>query len=125
MTDWIDIGLWIVQALLAVVFLLAGGMHAFRSERARKNMTVLRDIPHGAVVFGGVMELAGAVGIVIPRLLNILPWLTPYAATGLATIMLIASGLHLRRKEYSAMGMTGILVVLAIVVAYGRWLLVP
>ncbi len=125
MTDWIDIGLWIVQAFLAVVFLLAGAMHAFRSGSARRNMAVLRDIPRGAVIFGGVMELAGAVGIIVPRLLNILPWLTPYAATGLAAIMLIASVLHARRKEYSAMGMTGLLFVLALVVAYGRWLLVP
>ncbi len=125
MTDWLDIGLWIVQALLAIVFLLAGGMHAFRSESARKNMGVLGDLPRGTVIFGGVMELAGAVGVVLPRLLDILPWLTPLAAAGLAATMIIASGLHARRREYPAIGMTGLLFVLAVVVAYGRWVLVP
>ncbi len=125
MTDLLDIGLWIVQGLLALIFLLAGARHALRSERARKAMPVLADLPRSAVIFGGIMEIAGAVGVVLPRLLDILPWLTPFAAAGLAAVMLVALGLHARRKEYPAVGFTVLLFVLAIVVAYGRWFLVP
>lgn len=43
MTDLLDVGRWIVQALLAVVFLLAGAMHAFRYEAANKNLPWVRD----------------------------------------------------------------------------------
>ncbi len=50
MTDLLDVALWIVQALLAVVFLLAGAMHAFRYEAAKKNLPWVKDLPRGVVI---------------------------------------------------------------------------
>jgi uncharacterized membrane protein len=123
-TDWLDIGLWIVQGVLALIFLLAGSMHALRYEASKKNLPWVKDLPRGIVVFDGVMEIVGGLGVVLPRLMGILPWLTPLAATGLAVIMLSAMALHARRKEYPAIGMTGLLFVLAVIVAYGRWFLI-
>jgi uncharacterized membrane protein len=123
-TDWLDIGLWIVQGVLALIFLLAGSMHALRYEASKKNLPWVKDMPRGIVVFDGVMEILGGLGIVLPRLTGILPWLTSLAATGLAIIMLSAMVLHARRKEYPAIGMTGLLLVLAVIVAYGRWFLI-
>jgi len=59
------------------------------------------------------------------RLTNIPPLLTPLSAAGLAAIMVIAMALHARRKEYSAIGFTALLFLMAVFVAYGRWFLVP
>ena len=73
----------------------------------------------------GAVEILGALGVILPRLTRILPVLTPLAAAGLALIMAVAIFLHARRKEYSAIGVTGLLFLLAAFVAYGRWFLVP
>ncbi len=85
MTDLVHVGLWIVQALLAVVFLLAGAMHAFRYEAAKKDLPWVKDLPRGVVTLDGVVEILGALGVILPRLTGILPVLTPLAAAGLAS----------------------------------------
>ena len=74
---------------------------------------------------GGAAEILGALGVILPRLTGILPVLTPLAAACLALIMAVAISLHARRKEYSAIGVTGLLFLMAAFVAYGRWFLVP
>ena len=125
MTDVLDVALWIVQAVLAVVFLLAGAMHAFRYEAAKKNLPWVKDLPRGVVTLDGAVEILGALGVILPRLTGILPVLTPLAATGLALIMAVAITLHVRRKESRAIGVTGLLFLMAAFVAYGRWFLVP
>lgn len=125
MTDLLDVGLWIVQALLAVVFLLAGAMHAFRYEAAKKSLPWVKDLPRGVVTLDGAAEILGALGVILPRLTGILPVLIPLAAAGLALIMVVAISLRARRKEYSAIGVTAILFLMAAFVAYGRWFLVP
>ena len=69
--------------------------------------------------FIGIAEIAGSLGIVLPMATNIAPWLSPWAAVGLATIMLLAIGFHLRRHE-SAVA-PGILFLLAVFVVFGRF----
>jgi len=81
--------------------------------------------PRGVVMLDGAVEILGALGVILPRLTRILPVLTPLAAAGLALIMAVAISFHARRKEYSAIGVTGLLFLLAAFVAYGRWFLVP
>ena len=54
----------------------------------------MKDLPRGIVVLDGGMEIVGGLGVVLPRLTGILPWLTPLVATGLAAIMIIAMSLH-------------------------------
>ena len=125
MTDFLDVGLWIVQGLLAVVFFLAGALHAFRYEAAKKNLAWVKDLPRRVVMLDGAVEMFGALGVILPRLTNILPVLTPLAAAGLALIMAVAISLHVRRKESSAIALTGLLFLMAAFVAYGRWFLVP
>jgi uncharacterized membrane protein len=79
----------------------------------------------GLVTFIGLAELAGAIGLVLPRLTGILPVLTAWAAAGLATIMVLATGFHLMRGEISHAVVTIILLVLASFVLYGRGFRAP
>jgi len=97
-----NIILWIVQILLAVMFLMAGVMKAFQYERAKASLFWVKDVPRGLVTFIGICELLGGLGLVLPVLTGILPGLTPLAALGLALIMLFAMIFHATRREPQA-----------------------
>ena len=73
----------------------------------------------------GVVEILGGLGMILPSLTGILPWLTPLAAVGLVLIMIGASMTHYQRKEFSRIGLTSMLLVLALVVAVGRFWIMP
>ena len=80
-----DTGLWILQGLLAALFLFAGGMKLVLPVEAMQQGPVA--LPGPFLRFIGVCEVCGAVGLVLPWLLRIRPRLTPLAASGLIVIM--------------------------------------
>ena len=120
-----NIALWVVQVLLAGMFIMAGAMKAFQYERAKASLPWVKDVPRGLTTFIGISELLGGLGLLLPAITGILPWLTPLAGAGLALIMLLAIGFHASRREPQAIGMTAVLFILAAFVAYGRFLIVP
>ena len=73
----------------------------------------------------GLAEVLGAVGLILPALTGILPWLTPLAAIGLVLVMIGAAFTHFRRGESSNIIGNLVLLALAAFVAYGRFVLVP
>lgn len=75
-------------------------------------------LSHGFVTFIGIAELTGAIGVVLPMAVNVSPWFSGWGALGLALIMLLAIGYHVRRRESPAT--VAVLFVLAAFVAYGR-----
>jgi uncharacterized membrane protein YphA (DoxX/SURF4 family) len=107
------------------MFLMAGVMKAFQYERAKASLPWVKDVSKGLVTFIGISELLGGLGLVLPLLTGILPWLTPLAAVGLALIMILAMIFHARRGESSAIIFNLILFALAGFVAYGHWVLLP
>ena len=111
------IALWIVSIFLAFVFIASGSMKLFAFAQFA---TVAPALAHqrGLVTFIGICELAGAIGLILPRLTGIMPILSTWAAAGLATIMVLATGFHLMHGEYSHLPMTLILCGLAAFVAY-------
>ena len=120
-----NIALWVVQVLLAVLFVFAGALKVFQYDRARAMLPWVKDVPRGLVTFIGTAEILGGLGLLLPALTGILPWLTPLAAVGLATIMILAIGFHFTRREGQGMAITAVLLVLAAFVVYGRYLVVP
>lgn len=115
-----DLALWITQGILAFVFIAAGGMKLFAYPRYRAMLekSSPTSLTHAQITFLGFAELAGVAGIILPMALHIAPWLTIWAAAGLAIIMLSATVYHIRRRE--APVMTAVLCVLAVIVAVGR-----
>ncbi|UYN89456.1 MAG: DoxX family protein [Anaerolineales bacterium] len=115
--------LWIAQALLAVAFIAAGFFHAFKAEEAkgRPEMAWMQAISPGLRRFIGLAEMAGGLGVILPMLTGILPWLTPLAAALLAVVMALAIIFHLARKEFANLAVNTPLLLLAAFVAWGRW----
>jgi len=116
-----NLALWIIQILLALLFLFAGGMKLIMPLEKLAGPIAL---PGLFLRFIGVCELLGGLGLVLPGLLRIRPGLTPLAATGLVIIMIGATALTL--KMGGVMAVTPLVAgILAAFVAYGRWRLAP
>ncbi len=117
-----NIALWIVQALLALLFLFAGGMKFVMSI---EEMTKQMPMPGWFLRFIGVCEVLGALGLIFPWLLRIRPGLTPLAAAGLVIIMIGATVLTLMTGDIAMALMPLMVGILCAFVAYGRWRLTP
>lgn len=117
----IHISLWIAQGLLAIMFLMAGVMKISQPiETLAQSLPWVNSTPTGLVRFIGLSEFLGGLGIILPSILRIKPFLTIWAAIGLALVMLLAAIFHGVRGEFSAIGMNFVLFLLAIFVAWGR-----
>ncbi len=118
----LNVTLWIMQALLALAFGMAGLMHATKPiAELSKTMGWTANAPEALVRFIGLAELAGALGLILPGLTRIKPGLTAWAATGLAVMMVFASFVHISRSETSSLPVTVVLGSLAAFVAWGRF----
>ena len=114
--------LWIVQALLALLFLFAGGM---KLVLPIEQLTAQVPLPGWFVRFIGGAEVLGALGLILPGLLRIRPGLTPLAAAGLVIIMIGATVISLASGPVVMAPIPLMVGLLAAFVAYGRWRLAP
>ena len=117
-----NIALWIVQGLLAALFLFAGGMKLVTPIEA---MTQQMAFPGLFLRFIGVVEVLGGLGLILPGLFRIRPGLTPLAAAGLVIIMIGATGITASSGDIKAALMPLVVGLLSVFVAYGRWKIVP
>ncbi len=116
-----NVGLWIVQGVLALAFLASGLVKSTQpKEKLAGQMGWVEDYPANSIRLIGFAELLGAIGLIVPPLFDILAWLAPVAALGLAAIMAGAVQTHRRRNETREMALSGTLLVLAIAVVIGR-----
>jgi len=119
----VNIALWIVQGLLALVFGASGVVKATRDRKRLfdDGITWVEDFPASAVRAIGVLEILAAVGLVLPAVTGIAPVLTPLAAVGIALLMAGAAVVHGRRGEIAFLGVIAVLFVAAAFVAWGRF----
>lgn len=119
-----NIALWIVQGLLALVYLAAGELKVVRPREqlvASGRFDWMKDSSDAGVAAVGVVEMLGAVGVVLPWLTGIAPILTPVAAIGLAVVQVGALRVHLVRHERQPLPANVLLLLLAAFVAVGRF----
>jgi hypothetical protein len=114
--------LWIVQGLLALLFLFAGGM---KLVLPLEELTGPMPLPGWFVRFIGVAEVLGAIGLILPGLLRLRLGLTPLAAAGLVLIMSGATVLTLAGGDIVMALIPLVVGLLSAFVAYGRWRLAP
>jgi hypothetical protein len=116
----VDIAAWIAQVLAALAFGAHGYILLFRREQALRQYRWATDVPESLRRFIGTAELLGAIGLIVPAATRVLPWLTPLAAIGLATIMVLAALFHISRREWPNVVFNLVLGTLAAFVAYAR-----
>jgi hypothetical protein len=114
--------LWVVQVLVALVFLLAGGMKLAMSLAALAQVSPL---PPLFLKFVAVCEILGAFGLILPGLVHIRPGLTPLAAAGLVIIMIGATIASIIQMGVASAVLPVVVGILAAFVAYGRWRVAP
>ena len=116
--------LWVLQALLAAVLLMAGGMKVGRGREkllGEPRVEWVEDFSDSTVRAIGGLELAAAVGLVLPWALDTSRVLTPLAAVGVVALMSGAMLTHRRRGEMQAIAANAVLALVAVVVAVGRF----
>jgi len=118
----VNYALWIVQGLLALLFLFAGGV---KLVLPLETLAAQMPVPGPFVRFIGVAEVLGAMGLILPGLVRIRPGLTPLAAAGLVIIMIGATVLTLVSGGGAQALIPLAVGLLAAFVAYGRWRLAP
>jgi hypothetical protein len=126
--NWWNIALWAAQVLLLVAFGAAGFMKLTQSiaALAGSGLGWVNDMPEWLVRFIAIAELAGALGMILPAAMRILPVLTPLAAAGFAVIQILAIGLHASRGETAmTLPVNLVLLALALFVLWGRFRKAP
>lgn len=117
-----NIALWIAQGLLAAMYLMAGAMKTFMTPKAKETLPWAKERSDGFVRFVGTSELLGALGLILPLITGILPWLTVLAALGLTLIQILAIfSVHLPKKENNVIPVNLVFLALSVFVMYGRW----
>ncbi len=115
--------LWIIQGLLAAIFVMAG-IAKLTQPRVKlvKQFRWANDFSLETVRVIGLSEFLGAIGLILPWLTGRITVLTPISAIGLCLIMVLATNLvHLNKKEFKEMALNIILFLLSALVAYGRF----
>jgi uncharacterized membrane protein len=114
--------LWLLQIVLALAFLPLGLLKVTRSrQRLLRVQPWVEDYPEPVVTTIGVLELLGAVGVVLPAVVGVWTVLVPVAATGLAILLVGAVVVHLTRHEANRLAAPVALLVAAAAVALGRF----
>lgn len=113
-----NIVLWILQVVLAVAFLAHGLMLLAPPPEVAVQMNAM--LPRWFQLFLGVAEVAAAIGLTLPGLTRVLPFLVAWAAIGIMLVMIPATMLRLVRGEFGSTVITLVLLAMASTVAYSR-----
>lgn len=117
----LNILLWVAQLLLATSLLFGSSMKLFQPiEKLAAMWPWAGEVSPALVKFTGVVDLLGALGVVLPMLLRIKPQLTAIAAMGIVLLMICASIFHISRGETAQIGFNVFLALIAAFVAWGR-----
>jgi len=119
----VNVALWIIASVLAVAFLAAGAMKLTQPKEKliTAGMGWTEDFSARTIKTIGLLEVLAAVGLILPAALDIVPVLVPLAALGLVLVMVGAVITHARRRELPAIVANLVLLLLAAVVAWGRF----
>jgi hypothetical protein len=118
-----NIVLWLLQAILAIAFFAHGWLFLWPPPEIAALMN--ESLPRWFQLFLGVAEILAAVGLTLPGLTRILPWLVTWAAGGIIIVMVSATVYHVARGEIMSSVITSLLLAMAAFVAYMRHRVLP
>jgi len=120
-----NIAVWIVSGILAVLYLAVGMVKLVVPKRkmaANPNLAFAAGLPSALILFIGLVEVLGAIGVIVPWLVGVAAVLTPLAAAGLVLLQIGAIVFHGQRREFKQWPVNFVLAGLAAFVAYERFL---
>jgi uncharacterized membrane protein YphA (DoxX/SURF4 family) len=120
-----NILLWVLQILAAVLYGASGVMKVFMFDKISADVRSFEALPRKAWMALGILELACTIGLVVPAAMHWQPILTVAAAAALAVESLVFIGVHAKYREIASIVMSGVLGLVMAFVAYGRLVLVP
>ncbi len=118
-----NVAIWVAQGLLALTFLVSGGMKLMRPRpQLQAQLPYVEEFTDGQVKTIGSLEVLAAIGLILPSVLRVAPLLSAAAAVGLVLLMIGAIATHVRRGEVdSRLSINVVLLALALVVAWTRF----
>jgi hypothetical protein len=120
-----NILLWVLQALTALMYGASGVMKVFMFDKISADVPSFGALPRAVWAVLGTLELVCAVGLIAPAVFHWPPQLTALAAIVLAIESLVFIGVHVKYRETTPMIMSGVLGIVMAFIAYGRLLLLP
>lgn len=120
-----NILLWVLQGLGALIYAASGVMKVFLFDKVSGDVPSFGALPRGAWMALGVLELVCTVGLIVPSALAWHPRLTVYAAAALAAESLLFIWVHVKYRETGTIVMCAVLGLLMAFIAYGRAALHP
>jgi uncharacterized membrane protein YphA (DoxX/SURF4 family) len=120
-----NILLWVVQVLAALMYGASGVMKVFMFDKISKDVPSFGALPRQAWTALGILELVCTVGLIVPAAFHWRPALTVVAATVLAIESLVFIGVHVKYRESTPIIMSAVLGLLMAFIAYGRMVLNP
>jgi uncharacterized membrane protein YphA (DoxX/SURF4 family) len=120
-----NIVLWVLQVLAALLYAASGVMKVFMFDKVSKDVPSFGALPRQAWMALGIVELVCTVGLIVPGALHWQPALTVVAATVLAIESLVFIWVHIQYRELPPIIMSGVLGLLMAFIAYGRMVLEP
>ena len=118
-----NIVLWVLQVLLAIAFFAHGLLFLVPPADVVEQMNAL--LPRWFQLFLGIAEILAAIGLTLPGMTRVMPWLVTWAAVGIMIVMISATILHVVRAETSSAIITAVLLAMATFVAYTRHRVLP
>lgn len=121
------IAYWVVAGILAFVYLLVGGTKIIRSRAQLEDsgMSWVQGANPAVVKLVGLVEILGAVGLILPPLINTAVLLAPLAAIGLVLVQAVAIGVHMQMKDVRSLPINIALLLLAFAAAWIGVLTLP
>ena len=120
-----NILLWVLQVLAALLYAASGVMKVFMFDKVSKDVRSFGALPRRAWITLGILELVCTVGLIVPAAFHWYPQLTVVAATVLAIESLVFIGVHAKYREITPIIMSAVLCLLMAFIAYGRLVLKP
>jgi uncharacterized membrane protein YphA (DoxX/SURF4 family) len=120
-----NILLWVLQMLAALLYGASGSMKVFRFDKISEEVRSFGALPREAWMALGILELVCVVGLIVPAAFHWRPALTVVAATVLAIESLVFIGVHVKYREIAPIILSGVLGLLMAFIAYGRMVLKP
>jgi uncharacterized membrane protein YphA (DoxX/SURF4 family) len=120
-----NILLWVLQVLAALLYGSSGVMKVFMFEKVTQDVPSFGALPRNAWMTLGIVELVCTVGLIVPAALHWRPTLTILAAAVLAVESLVLVWVHIKYREITPMILSGALGLVMAFIAYGRMLLSP